>query len=105
MIWAQSTRWGALRRPLPASGALQPVRGAELGLNLPAFFSQAIELDQMGQEGKAIRAELAVKTGRTSMPNIWISGTSVGGCNDGPGVVTLNKEGKLQPMLKAAGAL
>lgn len=96
----------------------------------------------MGQEGKAIRAELAVMTGRcaglrrlpahatakhrrfkqrprsltplssplplwcsTSMPNIFIKGTPCGGCNDGPGVMTLQKEGKLLPMLKAAGAL
>jgi hypothetical protein len=28
----------------------------------------------MGQEGKAIRAELAEMTDRTSVPNIWING-------------------------------
>ena len=31
----------------------------------------ALELDQMGAEGKAIRAELARMTQRTSVPNIW----------------------------------
>jgi hypothetical protein len=33
------------------------------------------------------------------------AGQNVGGCNDGPGVMTLQKEGKLLPMLKQAGAL
>lgn len=28
-------------------------------------------------------------TGRSSVPNIWIAGKNVGGCNDGPGVATL----------------
>jgi glutaredoxin-related protein len=44
-------------------------------------------------------------TDRTSMPSVWIGGSFVGGCNDGPGVVPLSKEGKLVPMLKQAGAL
>eukprot|EP00879_Flechtneria_rotunda_P001282 GHRR01001431.1.p1 GENE.GHRR01001431.1~~GHRR01001431.1.p1 ORF type:complete len:186 (+),score=56.03 GHRR01001431.1:96-653(+) len=66
---------------------------------------KALEIDTMGQEGKAIRAELAEMTDRTSMPNIWIAGKSVGGCNDGPGVATLHKQGELVPMLKAAGAV
>lgn len=44
-------------------------------------------------------------TDRTSVPNVFISGKSVGGCNDGPGVVTLNNEGRLMQMLQAAGAL
>ena len=38
-------------------------------------------------------------TGRTSMPNIFIAGQSVGGCNDGPGVATLQRSGELQKML------
>ncbi|KAI7842755.1 hypothetical protein COHA_003504 [Chlorella ohadii] len=64
----------------------------------------ALELDQMA-DGKALRAELAKKTGRSSVPNIWIAGKNVGGCNDGPGVATLQDKGELVPMLKAAGAL
>ena len=44
-------------------------------------------------------------TNRTSMPNIFIRGKSYGGCNDGPGVVTLQNQGKLNPLLKQAGAL
>ena len=63
------------------------------------------ELDQM-PDGKAYRAELAKMTGRTSMPNIWIDNQNIGGCNDGsPGLMPLQAQGKLVPMLKAAGAL
>jgi glutaredoxin 3 len=64
----------------------------------------AIELDQI-PDGKAIRAELAAMTGRTSVPNIWINGQGVGGFNDGPGLNTLNKKRELKPLLEAAGAL
>lgn len=65
---------------------------------------EAVELNEM-DGGMAIRAELAKKTGRTSMPNIWIGGKGIGGCNDGPGILTLQKNGQLVPMLKEAGAL
>lgn len=44
-------------------------------------------------------------TDRTSVPNIFIAGENVGGCNDGPGVMTLHGQGKLVPKLQAAGAL
>lgn len=44
-------------------------------------------------------------TNRTSMPNIFIKGKSYGGCNDGPGVTTLDNQGQLIPILKQAGAL
>ena len=43
----------------------------------------ALELNDMGDKGKALRAELAERTGRTSVPNIFISGEGIGGCNDG----------------------
>mmetsp|Transcript_10728 Transcript_10728/g.15139 ORF Transcript_10728/g.15139 Transcript_10728/m.15139 type:complete len:216 (-) Transcript_10728:38-685(-) len=65
----------------------------------------AVELDQLGDEGNQLRAELAKRTSRTSMPNIFIGGEGVGGCNDGPGLLTLKKEGKLEPMLKKVGSL
>ncbi|DBB16626.1 hypothetical protein WJX82_010972 [Trebouxia sp. C0006] len=64
----------------------------------------AVELNTM-DDGNAIRAQLAQMTNRTSMPNIFIKGKSFGGCNDGPGVATLDKQGKLIPLLKQAGAL
>jgi len=64
----------------------------------------AVELDTM-DDGNAIRSQLAEMTNRTSMPNIFIQGKSYGGCNDGPGVMTLQNQGKLGPLLKKAGAL
>jgi glutaredoxin len=45
--------------------------------------------------------------GRTSVPAIWINGQFVGGCNDGPmgGINQVKESGKLEGMLKDAGAL
>lgn len=68
----------------------------------------ALEINTM-ENGKAIKAELAKRTGRTSVPQIWVKGEFIGGCNDGPkpgyGVASLAASGALVPMLKAAGAL
>lgn len=57
--------------------------------------------------GYAIRAMLGRRTGRTSMPSVWVKGTYVGGANDGGlgGVVTLDTSGELEPLLKEAGAI
>lgn len=65
-----------------------------------------LELDKEA-DGKAIRAEMGESLGRTSVPAIWIQGTYIGGCNDGPlgGINTLNSNGKLDGMLKSAGAI
>ena len=65
-----------------------------------------LELDVV-PEGKAVRAELGARTGRTSMPSVWVDGQYVGGCNDGGlgGVVPLNEQGRLVPLLKAAGSV
>lgn len=65
---------------------------------------EAVELNDV-EGGMALRAELAKRTGRTSMPNIWIGGKGIGGCNDGPGLMTLYKSGELDGMLKEVGAL
>mmetsp|Transcript_38469 Transcript_38469/g.46422 ORF Transcript_38469/g.46422 Transcript_38469/m.46422 type:complete len:206 (-) Transcript_38469:858-1475(-) len=60
----------------------------------------ALELDEIGKEGAAIRAELAKKTDRTSVPSIWVTGEFIGGCNDGsPGLFPLINEGKLEGMI------
>ena len=58
-------------------------------------------------DGMAMKAELAGITGQTSVPQVFIGGQFVGGCNDGGmgGVVPLKKSGKLEEMLVAAGAL
>lgn len=57
-------------------------------------------------EGAAIRAELGAMTGQTSMPHIFIDGTSIGGLATGtPGLKPLLKSGRLSEMLKGAGAI
>ena len=49
------------------------------------------------------RSELAKLTGVSSVPNVWVKGKYVGGCNDGPrdwmGVKKILAKGKLQQML------
>ena len=58
--------------------------------------------------GVSIRADLKKRTGRTSVPSVWIKGQFVGGLNDGGpagGVAGLAKAEMLVPMLKKAGAV
>ncbi len=66
----------------------------------------AYELDQ-ADDGPAIRAEMCDRIDRTSVPAIWIDGVYAGGCNDGGlgGVVKLDQQGRLDELLKAAGAV
>lgn len=48
----------------------------------------------------AKRREMSEKAGgRTSVPQIWINGQHVGGCDD---LHALDRAGKLDPMLQAA---
>jgi len=44
------------------------------------------------------RAEMIQRTGRRTVPQIYIGATHVGGCDD---LVALNAAGKLDPMLVA----
>ena len=50
----------------------------------------------------AQKAELKALTGKTSVPQVFVKGQFIGGCNDGGlgGTVPLLKSGKLQEMLK-----
>lgn len=69
-----------------------------------------VRLDDPWDEGNVLRAELGKRTGRTSVPSIWIAGKYVGGFDAGvseesPGIVNLAFRGTLLPMLEAAGAL
>ena len=43
-----------------------------------------------------VRAEMALKAGRTSVPQIWIGATHVGGCDD---LHALERAGKLDALL------
>lgn len=61
---------------------------------------RVVELNEV-PGGYALRAELAQKTGRTSVPAVFIKSVFAGGCNDGGlgGIMTLDRAGKLQSML------
>ena len=50
---------------------------------LPTGGVKVIELEDLGRDGKSLRAALALSTGRTSMPSIWVGGRCVGGFTDG----------------------
>jgi glutaredoxin 3 len=64
----------------------------------------AVELDKTAG-GMALKKELSKRTGRSSVPSVFIRGEHVGGCFDGPGLVPLYQSGELQKMLKRARAL
>jgi glutaredoxin 3 len=73
-----------------------------------AFCSRALSLlSDKGVEVKeieagfdpALRAEMQARSGRNTFPQIFIGETHVGGCDD---LFALDREGKLDPMLKAA---
>ena len=52
-----------------------------------------------------MRCRLGIRTGRTSVPSVWVAGEYLGGLNDGPGLLPLDEQGELEPKLRAAGAL
>lgn len=74
------------------------------------YCTQAIAaLKAAGYEPSVVNAssyrnELYELTNRTSVPSIWVKGTYVGGCNDGPqewmGITKMIKNGKLAEMMK-----
>jgi glutaredoxin 3 len=45
------------------------------------------------------RAEMTRKSGRHTVPQIWIGGRHVGGCDD---LYALDRKGELDPLLKAS---
>ena len=47
----------------------------------------------------ARRAEMTQKSGRRTVPQIWIGSRHVGGCDD---LYALDAEGKLDPLLEAS---
>ncbi len=54
------------------------------------------EIDVTFSPGK--RKEMAEKAGRTSVPQIWIGETHVGGCDE---LMALERSGGLDPLLTA----
>ncbi|CAL1358078.1 unnamed protein product [Linum trigynum] len=62
---------------------------------------KAVELDTES-DGAEIQAALAQLTGQRTVPNVFIGGKHIGGCDD---TMALNKSGKLVPLLTEAGAI
>ncbi|CAN1182886.1 unnamed protein product, partial [Linum perenne] len=62
---------------------------------------KAVELDKES-DGSDIQAALAQWTGQRTVPNVFIGGKHIGGCDT---VTGLHKEGKLVPLLTEAGAI
>ncbi|CEA04124.1 glutaredoxin 3 [Pseudomonas saudimassiliensis] len=58
---------------------------------------KGISYNEIRVDGKPeVRAEMARLAGRTSVPQIWIGDTHVGGCDD---LIALERSGKLDTML------
>ena len=62
---------------------------------------KAVELDQESDGGE-IQAALLELSGQRTVPNVFISGKHIGGCDDTTG---MHKSGKLLPLLTEAGAV
>ncbi|WP_434608259.1 glutaredoxin 3 [Pseudomonas sp. D2-30] len=61
--------------------------------------SKGVAFEEIKVDGKPqLRAEMTQKARRTSVPQIWIGGTHVGGCDD---LYALERAGKLDALLKA----
>ena len=64
---------------------------------------KVIDLEPLGRRGKAVRAELAKQTGRTSMPCIFVQSQAIGGYTDGEpcgvGLKAIIASGQLDEML------
>ncbi|KAL9267952.1 Glutaredoxin-C2-like protein [Drosera capensis] len=68
----------------------------ELGVSF-----KVIELD-IESDGSEIQSALAEWTGQRTVPNVFIGGNHIGGCD---ATVGLQQQGKLVPLLTEAGAL
>ena len=59
-----------------------------------------IDLEPLGPRGKTLRAAIALETGRTSMPAVYVRGEAIGGYTDGrPGLLALHRTGELDRRL------
>ncbi|XP_020593264.1 glutaredoxin [Phalaenopsis equestris] len=62
---------------------------------------KVVELDKES-DGSEIQSALAAWTGQRTVPNVFISGKHIGGCDN---VMEKHNEGKLVPLLTESGAL
>jgi len=61
--------------------------------------SKGVAFEEIKVDGKPqLRAQMSQKAGRTSVPQIWIGTTHVGGCDD---LFALERAGKLDALLQA----
>ena len=61
--------------------------------------SKGVAFNEIRVDGQPdVRAEMTRKAGRTSVPQIWIGDTHVGGCDD---LHALDRSGKLDTLLQA----
>lgn len=61
--------------------------------------SKGVPFEEIKVDGNPqVRAEMSQKAGRTSVPQIWIGSTHVGGCDD---LYALERAGKLDSLLAA----
>ncbi|WP_263261700.1 glutaredoxin 3 [Pseudomonas sp. RIT-PI-S] len=59
---------------------------------------KGVAFEEVRVDGQPLlRAEMAKKAGRTSVPQIWIDDYHVGGCDD---LYALERAGKLDPLLR-----
>ncbi|MFI8480372.1 glutaredoxin 3 [Pseudomonas sp. NPDC078700] len=60
---------------------------------------KGVAFTEMRVDGNsALRSEMTRKAGKTSVPQIWIGDTHVGGCDE---LYALERAGKLDALLKA----
>ncbi|XP_062222745.1 glutaredoxin-C6-like isoform X1 [Phragmites australis] len=62
---------------------------------------KAVELD-VESDGSELQTALAEWTGQRTVPNVFIKGERVGGCDD---TMAMHNGGKLVPLLTVAGAI
>ena len=61
--------------------------------------NKKVAFEEIRVDGKPqLRAEMSSKAGRSSVPQIWIGETHVGGCDD---LFALERAGKLDALLQA----
>jgi glutaredoxin 3 len=59
---------------------------------------KGVAFEEVSVDGQpALRAEMTRKAGRTSVPQIWIGATHVGGCDD---LYALERAGRLDALLQ-----
>lgn len=79
-----------------SSSSSSQVKALFSRLNVPAT---VVEIDTLA-DADDVSAALAEATGRRTVPQVFVGGTHVGGCDD---TVAADKSGKLRELLGAVG--